>query len=37
MRNNPSVFGKFNSDPQTATALAVPKDAAEQFLPPDTH
>jgi hypothetical protein len=37
MRNNPSVFGKFNSDPQTATPLAVPKDAAEQFLPPDTH
>ena len=37
MRNNPSVFGKLNSDPQTATPLAVPKDAAEQFLPPDTH
>jgi predicted Zn-dependent protease len=37
MRDNPSVFGKFNSDPHTATFLAVPKDAAERFLPPDTH
>jgi predicted Zn-dependent protease len=37
MRDNPSVFGKFNSDPHTATSLAVPKDAAEQFLPSDTH
>jgi predicted Zn-dependent protease len=32
MRENPSVFSKFNSDPQTATPLSVPKDAAEQFL-----
>jgi predicted Zn-dependent protease len=37
MRDNSSVFGKFNSDPHTATSLAVPKDVAEQFLPPDTH
>jgi predicted Zn-dependent protease len=32
MRENPSVFAKFNSDPQSATPLSVPKDAAEQFL-----
>jgi hypothetical protein len=32
MRENPSVFSKFNSDPQSATPLSVPKDAAEQFL-----
>jgi hypothetical protein len=32
MRENPAVFGNFNSDPQSATPLGVPKDAAEQFL-----
>src|SRR5215831_4106590 len=32
MRENPSVFAKFNSDPQSATPLSIPKDAAEQFL-----
>src|SRR5262245_9445179 len=32
MRDNPSVFAKFNSDPQSATPLSVPQDAAEQFL-----
>ena len=32
MRDNPSVFTKFNSDSQSATPLSVPKDAAEQFL-----
>ena len=32
MRENPSVFAKFNSDPQSATPLSVPKDAPEQFL-----
>ena len=32
MRDNPSVFAKFNSDPQSATPLNVPKDASEQFL-----
>ena len=29
---NPSVFGKFNSDPKSAAALVVPKDAPEVFL-----
>jgi predicted Zn-dependent protease len=32
MRENPAVFASFNSDPQSATPLSVPKDAAEQFL-----
>jgi len=31
-RDNPEVFSKFNSDPQSATPLNVPKDASEQFL-----
>jgi predicted Zn-dependent protease len=31
-RENPSVFGKFNSDPRTAKPISVPKDAAEVFL-----
>jgi predicted Zn-dependent protease len=29
---NPSVFGKFNPDPKSATQFAVPKDAPEAFL-----
>jgi beta-barrel assembly-enhancing protease len=33
-RDNPSVFGKFDSKPESATALVVPKDAAEQFVKP---
>ena len=32
MRENPSFFADFKSDPQSATPLSVPKDAAEQFL-----
>jgi predicted Zn-dependent protease len=32
MRDNPSVFAQFNPDPQSATPLNVPKDAAEKFL-----
>jgi predicted Zn-dependent protease len=31
-RDNPSVFGKFNSDPKSARPITVPKDAAEVFL-----
>lgn len=29
---NPVVFGKFSSDPKSATTMSVPKDAAEVFL-----
>jgi predicted Zn-dependent protease len=31
-RENPSVFGKFNSDPKLARPMSVPKDASEVFL-----
>jgi len=31
-RKNPSVFGKFNPDPKSATPFSVPKDAPEVFL-----
>jgi predicted Zn-dependent protease len=31
-RQNPSVFGKFNSDPKSAIPLSVPKNAPEVFL-----
>jgi predicted Zn-dependent protease len=31
-KENPSVFGKFNSDPKSATPISVPKNAAEVFL-----
>jgi len=31
-RNDPSVFGKFNSDPKSAKPLSVPKNAPEVFL-----
>lgn len=31
-RQNPSVFGKFNPDPKSATPFAVSKDAPEVFL-----
>ncbi|RSL18421.1 peptidase M48-like protein [Edaphobacter aggregans] len=31
-RQNPSVFGKFNPDPKSATPFAVPKNTAEVFL-----
>ena len=31
-RKNPAVFGKFNSDPKSATPLSVPKNAPEVFL-----
>jgi predicted Zn-dependent protease len=31
-RENPSVFGKFNSDPKSAKPLSVPKDSREVFL-----
>jgi predicted Zn-dependent protease len=31
-RDNPSVFGKFNPDPKSATPFAVPKKAPEVFL-----
>ena len=31
-RQNPSVFGKFNPDPKSATPFAVPKNAPEVFL-----
>ena len=34
-RDNPSTFSKFNSDPQSASPLSVPKDAPEVFLRPD--
>jgi len=36
-RDNPEVFAKFNPNPKSATPLIVPKDAAEQFLPPSGH
>jgi predicted Zn-dependent protease len=31
-RGNPSVFGKFNPDPKSATPISVPKNAPEVFL-----
>jgi predicted Zn-dependent protease len=31
-RENPSVFGKFSSDPKLAIRLSVPKNAPETFL-----
>src|SRR5258706_4692717 len=31
-RRNPAVFGQFNSDPKSAKALPVPKNAEEVFL-----
>jgi predicted Zn-dependent protease len=31
-RENPSVFGKFNPDPKSASAFVVPKNAPEVFL-----
>jgi predicted Zn-dependent protease len=31
-RQNPSVFGKFNPDPKSATPFSVPKGATEVFL-----
>ena len=31
-RSNPSVFGKFNPDPKSATPFSVPKNAPEVFL-----
>jgi len=31
-RENPSVFGKFSSDPKSAKPMSVPKDAPEVFL-----
>jgi predicted Zn-dependent protease len=31
-RDNPSVFAKFDSRPESATKFVVPKDAGEQFL-----
>src|SRR5580692_9618358 len=31
-RENPSVFGKFNSDSKSAKPMSVPKDASEVFL-----
>jgi predicted Zn-dependent protease len=31
-RRNPSVFGKFNSDPRSAAPIVVPKNAPEVFL-----
>jgi predicted Zn-dependent protease len=33
-RDNPSVFGKFDSRPESATPLIVPKETAEQFVQP---
>jgi beta-barrel assembly-enhancing protease len=33
-RDNPSVFAKFDSKPESATPLVVPKDAAERFVRP---
>jgi predicted Zn-dependent protease len=36
-RDNPSAFSKFNSDPRSAHAFAVPKDAPEQFWHADTQ
>jgi beta-barrel assembly-enhancing protease len=31
-RENPSVFGKFNPDPKSATPISVPKNASEVFV-----
>ena len=31
-RENPSVFGKFSSDPKSAIRLSIPKNATETFL-----
>jgi predicted Zn-dependent protease len=31
-RENPSVFGKFSSDPKSASTMSVPKNASEVFL-----
>lgn len=31
-RENPSVFGKFSSDPKSAKPLSIPKNATETFL-----
>jgi len=31
-REHPSVFGKFSSDPKSASTMAVPKNASEVFL-----
>jgi predicted Zn-dependent protease len=31
-RENPSVFGKFSSDPKSASTMEVPKNASEVFL-----
>lgn len=31
-RENPSVFGKFNSDPKSATPFVAPKNASEVFM-----
>jgi predicted Zn-dependent protease len=31
-RHDPSVFGKLNSDPKSATRVPVPKNASEEFL-----
>jgi len=31
-RKDPSVFGKFNPDPKSATPISVPKNSAEVFL-----
>src|SRR5271169_6800289 len=31
-RENPSVFGKFSSDPRSAVSISVPKEASEVFL-----
>lgn len=40
-RDNPTVFAKFNPDEKSATPFIVPKNAPEQFLPPqnpsDSH
>jgi predicted Zn-dependent protease len=35
-RDNPTVFSKFDPDPKSATPFRVPKDAAEQFLRPNS-
>jgi len=31
-RENPTVFGKFNADPKSATPISVPKNAPEVFM-----
>jgi beta-barrel assembly-enhancing protease len=31
-KENPSVFGKFSSDPKSASSISVPKDAPEVFV-----